>query len=294
MARARQVFGGNLLDPGRCEVNVLRVASDVVSSTKVTIGADVYEIEIVNTDTTDDTAGGSFNNTTSPLTVAGAVATYANCVFAIGSLFRIENEILRVSAIAAGAVTFLRGQSGTTIAAHANGSSIYKGDGIDVGSTIAVGLVTTLTPTAFTAALVDDVNALDTEGVTAVLVSVNEVLFTADNVGADGRAVSETLGGANNAWAAATFYGGAAPAVKRLVSQTRVPNATEVALGNMHFQFPFVPVVHGVEVRVTATGVVKAWGGSYAVNGNRVTLTNGTDPDFAATDTVMLQVSDAS
>ena len=258
MARPRQVFGGNLQDPGRCEVNVLRVASDVVGGTKVTIGADVYEIEIVNTDSTNDTAGGEWNNTTNPLTLAEALDTYPDVDFEVGRLIRVENEIMRVSSVDGTDVTLLRGQSGTTTAAHADAQSIFQGDGLAVGSTIAVGLVTTLTPTAFSPALVADVNEHGTQGKTAEAISVNEILFVADQVGAVGTAVSETLAGANNVWAASAFYGGAYPIRKRLVSQKRVPNATEVTLGKMYFQFPFVPVVHGIEVRVTSTGMVMA------------------------------------
>lgn len=276
---------GALRDPGRCAVNVLRVASDVVGATDVVVGADEYEIEIVNTDSTDDTDNGDFDNVDSPLTVVDAVTSYPGCTFAVGTLIRIENEILRVSAVEGDDVTFLRAQSATTAAAHADASDIFIGNGVTAGA-IAVGLVTTLTPTAYTAALVADANEHGTEAVTWVAISVNEVLIVADAVGAVVLACTESLGGANNAWAAAAMYGGAAPATKKLVAQTRVPNATEVALGNMHFQFDAAPTVLAVEVRVTATGVVTAWGGSIAVSGNRVTLTNGTDPDWATTSTV--------
>ncbi len=79
----------------------------------------------VATDTTNDTADDSFNNTTSPLTVVDAVADYAAISFAVGQYLKIDNEILRVSAIVGDDVTFQRAQLGTTAAAHADGTSIF-------------------------------------------------------------------------------------------------------------------------------------------------------------------------
>lgn len=279
------VLGGALRDPGRKAVNVLRVASNVASAENVEIGDDVFEIEIVNTDSTDNTQGGDFDNTTSPLTVVDAVTNYPGCTFDVGALFRIESEILRVSAVDGDDVTFLRAQSGTTAAAHADATDVFKADGVTAGA-IAVGLVATLTPTVFGTALVADYNEHATEAVSSEKISANEVLFTADAVGDVTLACAETLAGANNAFAAAAMYGGEVPASKPLAVAARVPNAAEVALGTMHFALPFTPTFGVVEVRVTATGVVKAWGGAVSFGTGRLTLTNGTDPDFAATDTV--------
>lgn len=281
---------GSLRDPGRRAVNVLRVASDVVSATKVTIGADVYEIEIVNTDSTDDTANGDFDSVDSPLVVVDAVTGYPGCTFEVGALIRIESEILRVSEVDGDDVTFMRAQSGTSVAAHADANDVFVGDGIEVTSTIAVGLVTTLTPTAFTPALVADINEHAVEAVGATEITVNELLLTADAVGAVVLGCTETLGGANNAWAAVAMYGGAAPSTKKLVAQSRAPNAAEVALGNMHFAFDFAPTVVSLWVRVAATGLVVAWGGTFAITGNVLTLTNDTNPDWAATDLVTVVV----
>ena len=184
---------------GRKAMNVLRVAADVISAETVTIGADVYEVEIVNTDTTDDTAGATWNNTTDPLSIVEA--TYPNVPTGVGSLIRVENEIMRVTATGAN-LTLARGQSGTTTVAHADALDIYEGNGIAGGSTIAVGLVATLTPTAFTPALVADINGRGVEAVTATQISVNEILIEADAVGAVALACSEALTGANNGWPA--------------------------------------------------------------------------------------------
>ena len=281
-------LAGILRDPGRCAVNQLRVAADVVHEQTVTIGADVYEVEVVNTDSTDDTDNGDFDSEDSPLVVAD-ISVYTGLDLAVGDLIRIEDEILRVSDVTGDAVTFLRGQSGTTIAAHADAQDIFVGDGVTAGR-IAVGLVTTLTPTAFTPALTADINEHATEDVTAVEVSANEMLLHANAAGAVVLATTETLAGANNAWAAVAMYGGAAPATKKLVSQSRAPIAAEVTLGNMHFAFDFAPTVVSIWVRVAATGLVVAWGGTFAVDGNVLTLTNDVNPDWAATDLVTVTV----
>jgi hypothetical protein len=277
------------VQPGQRAINVLRVASDVVHEQTVTIGDDVYEIEIVNTDSTDDTDNGDFDSEDSPLEIAAA--DYPGTTWAAGLLIRVENEIMRVASVSGGVVTLLRGQSGTTIAAHADAENIYKGGGVTAGR-IAVGLVTTLTPAAFSPALVADINEHGTEEVTAVDVSENEVLITADAVGAVVLACAETLGGANNAWAAAAMYGGKASGLVKLSIQKRVPKAVEIALGTMQFHFDFAPTVMAVLVNITATpGVAKPWDGTVEVLENLVTLVDGGSENLEATDTVTLVVS---
>lgn len=277
-------------DPGAIAINNLRVASDVVSAEKVTIGADVYEVEIVNTDSTDNTAvADSFANTTNPLTLATFATSYPATTMAVGGLLRVENEIMRCTASSGASRTFERGVSGTTIASHADASDMFIGNGIAGGSTIAVGLVTTLTPTAFTAALVDDINNNGTEAITAVLISVNEVLLKADAVGAVVTACTETLGGANNGFRAAAMAGGRAQGLSKLVIQKRVPTALEVALDHCHFQFDFTPTLVQVFVVVTATpGVAKAWDGTVTIASGLVTIDNGGSTDWAATDTLVV------
>ncbi len=271
-------------NPGQIAVNTLRVASDVVSATTVTIGSDVYEIEIVNTDSTDTCVGGSWNQSTGPVTVLAA--TYANLSTTVGSLIKIGSEMLRLAS-AGTYLVYTRAASGTTAAAHVNTTAIYKGDGVTAGR-IAVGLVTTLTPTAFTAALVGDINAaLGTSAVTAVLISVNEILIKANAVGAVVLATTETLAGTNNAFAATAMYGGAAQSVQKISFQSRVPTAMDVALGGMKFQYDFTPVLVQVYVVITATpGVALAWDGAWTITAGLVTLDNAGTTDWAETNTV--------
>lgn len=135
-------------------------------------------------------------------------------------------------------------------------------------------------------ALIAAINESATEDVTAVDIGANEVLLIADAVGVVALACTETLAGASNAWAAATMYGGAAPAAVKIVAQARVPNATEVALGNIHFMFDFTPSFAQAQVRVTADGSPKAWDGALTMTGGRISLDNSGGTDWADTDTV--------
>lgn len=234
-------------DAGVPMKNVLRVAANVASAETVTVGADVYEVEIVNTDSTDNTANGDFNNTTNPLVVTGAVARYPNSALSVGRIIRVQNEMLRVTANDGANVTFARGVSATTIATHADGQDIFKGDGIAGGSTIAVGLVTTLTPAVFTPALVWDINHRGTElmKATSLQSGAEMLLESAATVGgavapsATATACSETLGGTNNAWASATMVSGKAAGARKVSVFTHTILQGEVDLNILRISLPF-------------------------------------------------------
>jgi hypothetical protein len=279
---------------GRVAVNEISIASNIVEAETVTIGADVYEFEVVATDTTDDTAGGSWNNVTDPLDIAAYAATYPNSPIVVGSLILIGTEIMRLTNLTGGDVaTFQRGASGTTIAVHADVQNILAGDGIAVGSTVAVGNDGTLTPAANTPALVDDINTVGTEAITATAVTNNHVHLQADAVGAVVTAISTTMGGVNNTVAAAAMYGGKAAGMQNFAVQSRVPNAVEVVVDKMIFEFPFTPATVRVAVFVTATpGLIKDWDGAVTIASGRVTVDNTAATDWATTDTVQVLAHD--
>lgn len=276
-------------DPGRRAIDVLRLANNVASTETITIGSDVYEINIVNTDTTEDTADDELNNTTNPVNV-----TIAEHGLVAGDLIRVENEIMKVlGVVSEDVVAVRRGHSGTTNAAHADGENIYKAGTPATGSRKEVGLVTTLTPTAAGAAIAAVINSDGTEAVTATVIGNNEVLIAADDVGAVVLACTETLGGANNAWSAAAMYGGRAAGQRNLSIQKRVPTATEVALETMHFMFSFTPTLVIPLVRVTATpGLLKAFDGAVTISGGRVTIAADGATDYAETDDVIVIATD--
>ncbi len=282
-------------DAGAPMRNILRVASDVISAETVTIGADVYEVEIVNTDSTDNTANGDFNNTTNPLAVTGAVARYANCTLSVGKLIRIQNEILRVTANNGADVTFARGASGTTVATHADAQDIYVGNGIAGGSTVAVGLVTTLTPTAFMPALVWDINHAGTLHRKATQITVNHMLLeSADAVGgtvaADTVATTctETLTGTNNAWAASAMFDGKAAGARKLSLFTHTVLQVEVDLDLLVIPVAFVPVGFIAQVYSSA-GVFKGTlSDGITIVSNRIQYDFAGSTNVVATDKVVL------
>lgn len=279
-------------DPGRRAINVLRIAANVASTETITIGSDIFEINIVNTDTNVNVSGGELATGTPAL----SNITIASHGLSVGDLIRVESEIMKVvGVISADKVTVRRGHSGTTIATHADATDIFKAGTPATAGRIEVGLVTTLTPAAASAALLAVLNSEGTQRVTGVSISANEFVIVANEVGAVELACTETLGGANNAWAAAAMFGGRAEGQRRISIQRRVPTAVEVALGNMHFYFPFVPVAATVRANVVVTatpGLAKAWNGAITISGNRVTVDNTGDTDWAATDTVELIVTD--
>ncbi len=278
------MIGLPMCTAGQRAVNTLRVAADVVGGEKVTVGVDVMEIEILTTDSTDVTAGGSFNQATGPITVLAA--TYPHLLTALGTLILVESEVMRLVATGT-SLTYSRGQSGTTAAAHANATAIYIGDGIAAGSTIAVGMGGTLTPTDFTPALVADFNALGVSPITMTAISVNEILLTADDIGVLATACTETLAGSGNAFNAATMYGGKAQAFTNYSVQQRVPLAQEVTLAHMQFSFGFTPAFVTVRVCATATPAKdKLWDGGITISGGLVTLDEAGSVDWATTDTV--------
>jgi len=82
---------------------------------------------VADIDTGETTQGGDFNNTSSPLTVTNAVTNYTAIDFQVGYLLKIESEILEVQQVSGNDVTFLRGVADTTIASHANSTTINRG-----------------------------------------------------------------------------------------------------------------------------------------------------------------------
>lgn len=232
-----------------CPMRQVLVASgNVVDNETVTIGADVYEFIVVNTDSTDDTQGANFNNVTNPLPLTAWDTNYPACTgLIVGDLIRVENEIMRVSARAAGAetITFTRGHSGTTIATHANGTHVYlPHSSLTAGSTQAVGVVATLTPTVWTAALTAVINALGASLVVATNPSVNEVLIRSaatvgGTVAASATATTTTETMTNAAWGAATMVDGKAAGVRKISVLVHLVTDDEATAGAVRLCFPF-------------------------------------------------------
>ena len=96
----------------------------VVRETKLEGTPTTYDVDPLTTDTADNTAGGDFNVLTNPLSIVAA--TYPGVVATVGALIKVEDEIMKVSAVGGGNITLERGALGTTIAMHANALDIYE------------------------------------------------------------------------------------------------------------------------------------------------------------------------
>ena len=279
-------------NPGARAFGVLRVAGNVADGEQVEIGADVYEVEVVNTDSTDNTADGSWDNVTDPLTVDLAAYTNVDGVIGVGDLIRIEDEIMKCTAIDGTEHTFSRGRSNTAAAAHADGDDIYisaaPGGPAAPPAEFLVGLVATLTPAVFTPALVAEINAEASEAVTAQTISNNQALVVANAPGVVTLALAESLMTADNEWDTAAMRGGAAPSLRRIVAVSRVPNATEVALDRVLIPLDFAPSLAIVQIRATTSGVSLAFDGNVLLRSveQRVDVINDGIVDFDADDTI--------
>lgn len=300
------------LSPGRKAMGLLRVASDVVDGETVTIGSNVFEVDIINTDSgvnSVDSALGILANSsaTALLTLSAAPATAR----VAGDLVRIENEIMKVlRVVSTTEYVVARARCGTAAAAHAQNLDVYFSDAAPAAN-IPVGLVATLTPAVFTDALVVEINnalsgaerstakssTIFDPGSTSTYAqrigkvvasgpSDNEVLIVSAVPENSVLATTETLAGANNAWSAATMLEGAAPAIKNVSSGARVPTAVEVALGKLYIPVNFTPTWALVHVHTTSGGAFVLHAGAVGLAAGLLTLTNGTNPDWAETDSI--------
>lgn len=279
-------------NPGLCSIQVLDAATDVVSDQTVTIGADVYRVADVDTDSGEDTANGELNNTDGE-----SFITMAAHGLIVGDLILVQTELMRVlTVISPSRLRVKRGVCGTTIATHADALDILQelapGDG-----NIAVGLQGTLTATLFHTAFVACINDGDgVEHVGATKFDASTVIiFSAGKPGGSpaasiaALATTETLAGSGNAWQAATMNAGHGP--RNVVIETIVPTAIQVTEGSIFRYYPFAPLEVDVIVRVTATNAAVAWIGVVTIVGNRIEIDNGGAVDWAVTDTLKIIVS---
>lgn len=124
------------------DLGVTGIKADSVLVRSTTLDPDVtYVEEALETDSTEVTAGGDFNNVTSPLTVVGAATTYNAITFAEGVLIKIQNEILKVTAVDGDDVTFARAQFGTVAATHADALEILISGGADYFVDLTNGII---------------------------------------------------------------------------------------------------------------------------------------------------------
>ena len=161
---------------------------------------------------------------------------------------------------------------------------------ITAGNT-RVDVTSAVTPAAATTALVASINANSTRNHRAIKVSDNHVIVFRDTQGTYTAACAETMGGTNNVIESA-FSGGAAPAVGRFAAISRVPTATEIAIGNIVIPLGFTPRQAIVQARVTATGAPKYFTSTVTLNAtdNTVVVTNTGATQIDANDTVFFMI----
>jgi hypothetical protein len=240
------------------------------------------------------------DNTSNPvlLTLSGAPAVAVS----VGDMLRSTNEIFKVlRVISTTQYVLARARGGTTIATHANGDGWFQAA---VPTTnISLPFNATLTPAVAGPCIAAEItNAISgteraasrTSRVFKVVKATSlqagaEVLLETLNPEAQTAACTETLAGANNVWAAAAMYGGAAPAAKRSVFLAIVPNATEVAEGFIRVPLDFTPSYWIVTVRVTASGLATAWVGASLFAAGVLSIDNTGATDWATTDTVYVE-----
>lgn len=183
------------------------------------------------------------------------------------------------------------GNSVDTTETFTAGTNVF--DAATLGTTTAG-----VDPTAGEAsdALIAAINASGTEPVLAMDMSANEILLVASGgPGVQETDLAETMAGTDNEVDSAAMREGSAVSGAKVFGKTRVPNSTEVDLGAIRIPIPFDPVSVNIQVRVTSTGVVKAWDGAMtitAASGSApayITLGNGGSTDWAATDTIHIQ-----
>lgn len=100
-----------------CELALTGV---VVDQETFTLGGDVYEVNVIATDSTQDTGtGGEFNNTAPVINIPYTGA-------AEGDVILVESEFMVVLQATATSAFVQRGFAGSTIAAHGNSLTIFK------------------------------------------------------------------------------------------------------------------------------------------------------------------------
>lgn len=267
---------------------VLTFTSNPAAADTVTIGTNTYTFRAsLTTPATAnevligaDLTASRNNLVAAVMRAAGAGTTYGSDTTANAAATAVATS---TDALTATAKT--KGTSGNAIAiAEASANAAWAGG----ATTLSGG--TDASAADFNTALLLAVN---TSGhrIAAVAISASEVLFIDRNT-ANAVACTETLSGANNVWAAPNSYGG--EGVPREVPSSsmisRQPNATEVAIENMHFNFRFTVLSAIVQVR-TQAGAIKAIDAVVSINTNRVTITSSGATDLAATDTVTVLAS---
>lgn len=256
--------------PGVRAVNTLYTPANLVNGDTITIGADTYEVDIINTDSgvNTHTVTGALlgTGTVASVTLTAAPAT----ALAAGDVIRIENELMLIlRVISTTNVVVARAYAGSSIATHAANTDVFVSDSAPADN-ISVPLVTTLTPAIFGPAFEavfnwtpptgeDAPERTQTEGVSNLVAydlgSKLYMLFVAQEPGVNVTATTEDFSNStDNVWANATMVGGQDALVGGVEIAGRAVTSAEELAGDMHFAFPFTVRAVVIQMFVTATG----------------------------------------
>lgn len=311
----RKLTGDDLLgvlqDSGEMGFATLVTDADLADGETLVINDETFEFDELDTEAVEAADNGDFDSEDSPLVVAGAVASYPSITFAEGKLIQIEDEILRVTAVSGGNVTFARGQSGTSVAAHADDAAIFHGDGVTLGS-IAVGLPDEYdggprVPSFGLWALEADVTALSAVCSASVVSILAEdaggtLFIHAKEVGPLGIELSTTIAGGTNKLVDQLGQDNPAPILNgRAVESTKTSlcyrsvSEAEIAAGEMHFAIPFDPqaVVFSRLTNASLLGQHKDWDGQFILGAKRLTLKDNGEANWESGDFVSVLVTDS-
>lgn len=319
-------LAGASLSPGQPDHSTLTTSGVFTDRETVTIDGDVYELVDLSTDSTVDVL--TFWNNTDQVITQTAIDP-ADYTFTIGQYVAVESEIAIVVNIVVNSatdwdVTFYRGVAGTTIAAHAIGTTAIEVQSV---TALTAGAITVPAIAMTAAAGLDALAAIvandpgrgpfesgkidsnvfgvgnDLAGVLPKITSPEWTFYNIDDttgvlysnvVGERGATVAEA--GANVVWDRLTTSGGSQPKASPRAIVDQVPTAADVTLGTLYFKFPFKVLQVEGYVYTTATGASVAWDGTATItdsDAGLVALDNGGLVDWAATDTVVCVVDGA-
>jgi hypothetical protein len=326
------MVAGQAVGNGRPDMSTLLTTGVFVDRDTVEIGdntapeegLDIYEIVDISTDSTVDVL--TFWNNTDEVITQTAIDGAGDYQFAVGDYVAVESELAIVTAVVINAtddndVTFYRGVMGSTIAAHATGTTA-----IEVKEATALTADTITVPTIAVTAVAGldalaaiigndsargpfDSNFIATNvfGVgnqlTGVLTKMTQRQWRFINYDDTTGFLISTVGGARGVVVddagltnatllpAATAGGSSANAnVNHVV--TLVPSAAEVTAGVVVIPCNFEPTGASVTVSTTATGASEAWDGDIILDRtlNLVTVDNTGLVDWATTSTVSVVI----
>jgi hypothetical protein len=288
------IMAGRAVVDGNKEKTVWNQTGVAVDRDTLTIDGTVFELVDLATDSTFDVL--TFWNNTDPEVQQTLVAH----TLEVGDYVAVETEVARVIYVGgADVVGFKRGVAGSTIAAHAVGTTAIN---VDDGTALTAGAIT-VPLDALTAE-----NTLDrAAGIIAerewlgkngqdnflweVVKETAAIAIVQSTVVGERLAVfSEVL--TNGTVLPATGEGGSSHGSMPVKTVYRLATAAEVTEGEFRVICPFMPVEALVRVYSDQIGTLKAWDGAVVFNQatNTVKVGNAGAVDWDATDWVSVTV----